>query len=1182
MLKSLPRSAAALSRLLGTFLLLFLSGRLPAQSIRTLDSGWEYHQGALGGIWEVWRGSNASDNVAWKSVRLPHCFNAFDAVDPDTHYYQGPGWYRTHLVVTNPLPDGRILLQFDGAGQKTQVYVGLQKAGPEHIGGYDGFTVDITAPATQALQKVESIPLAVLCDNSRDLEMIPSSLSDFTIYGGLYRHVHLLVVPAISLERVHVATTNSSVTVRARLYNPQSLKDDVEVTVVLRDPSGRKIYSISQTMPAWSGEKDIASTAVAQPRLWSPDTPALYQCDVTIRSSHGEHADREAFGFRSYQFLEHGPFLLNGRRLLLRGTQYHEDFAGVGAAVSDDVARRAFRMIKEMGANFVRLGHYQQSPLVLNVCDELGLLVWEEIPWCRGGLGGERYQQQARDMLRHMIDQHYNHPSVILWSLGNETDWPGDFPKLNKQKIRAFMSELNEEAHRLDPSRLTAIRRNEFCKDIPDVYSPSLWAGWYSGRYTEYRATTEKAIAANKRFFHAEWGGDSHAGRHSENPEKILGAVDTGRGVAEAGLAYKHSGGAVRVSSDGDWSETYICNLFDWYLKEQETMTNLTGSAQWIFADFATPLRPDNPIPCVNEKGLAERDLTPKEGYYVFQSYWASRPMVRLYAHTWPVRWGREGEAKLVKVYSNCREVELFVNGQSAGVKDRDSQDFPAAGLRWNVPLRDGRNTLRAIGRQDGATVSDEITFDYQTTPWTAPARLTLQEVQRQGDEITIEARAFDRSGAWCLDATNIVRFGLAGDGQLLDNLGTDRGARVVQLANGRAWISARLDGPAVASVSASGLDPVFLPLGHPVKVNVAEIDRARILAAAEAALELPPLSITSARAKNSQGGPNDFYSNADYFWPDPSKPDGLPYINRDGQSNPGNFNEHRVLIRKLGDGVSALGAAYKLTGDDRYAAKAAALLRTFFLDPATRMNPNLQYAQAVLGRSSGRSYGIIDGLHLVEIPRAIEAMEDSAAFTPAMLDGLKDWFAALVQWMTTSKNGRAEAAAKNNHAVAYYLQLAVFADFTGDETHLAECRRQFKTVFVPEQMAADGSFSRELVRTKPYGYSIFQLDNMAILCQVLSRPDDNLWTFTLPDGRGMQRAMAFLYPYLADKSKWPQKPDVQAWEAWPAREPSLLFAGRAFGRAEYVELWEKLPADPTNDEVRRNIAITQPLLWLQ
>jgi beta-galactosidase len=1150
---------------------------------RRLDSGWEYYQGGLGGIWEVWRGTKASDNVAWTPVRLPHCFNAFDAVDPDVHYYQGPGWYRTRLPVANPFADGRTLLHFEGAGQKTQVYAGLEKVGPEHIGGYDEFTVDITAAAAKA----NTVPVAVRCDNSRDLEMIPSNLSDFTLFGGLYRHVNLVYVPAISLERIHLepvlnGLADATVKVRARLYNPESLADEVEVSVKILDPDGAVALTSSQKLAAWTGEKEIATGAILKPQLWSPSRPALYDCEVTIKSVHGEHKSAAHFGLRSYEFVEHGPFKLNGQRLLLRGTQYHQDHADVGAGVSDDDTRRALRMIKEMGANFVRLGHYQQSPLVLDLCDQLGLLVWEEIPWCRGGVGGERYRQQARDMLEHLIDQHYNHPAIILWGLGNEDDWPGDFEQFNKDNIRAFMSELNALAHRLDPARLTCIRRCEFCKDIPDVYSPSLWAGWYSGRYTEYRAATEKEIKSVPHFFHAEWGGDSHPGRHSEDPEKMLGNVATGKGTAETGLAYKRSGGNVRVSSDGDWSETYICNLFDWYLKEQETMPDLSGSAQWIFEDFATPLRPENPIPRVNEKGLVERDLTPKEGYYVLQSYWAEKPMVHLYGHTWPVRWGEPGEQKMVRVYSNCGEVELFVNGQLAGVKHRNSADFPCAGLRWMTSLQEGANTLKVVGRQNGVETEDEITFDYQTAKWSEPARLTLQEVARDGDVFTLEARAYDRSNVWCLDATNVVRFSLAGDGRLLDNLGTVRGSRVVQLANGRAWISARLNGPAVAGVVAANLPPVFVNIGPPVKVNVADIDRDRVLKEADDALAASPTTITSSRAKLSEGGTNDFYSNGDYFWPDPSKPGGLPYISRDGQSNPGNFNAHRIAMRKMSDAVAALGAAYQLTGDDRYAAKAAGFLRVFYLDPKTRMNPNFQFAQAVPGRSPGRSFGIIDGLHMIEVPPAIEAMENSAAFPPAELSGLKDWFEAMAQWMETSQNGRKEATATNNHAVAFCLQLAVFSQFTGNQARLAECRRQFKTVFVPEQMADDGSFPRELARTKPYGYSIFQLDNMAALCRVLSRPDDNLWTFTLPDGRGMRKAMDFLYPFLADKSKWPHPPDVQAWNDWPSRQPSLLLAGLALGEPAWIDLWKKLSPEISNEEVRRNIAITQPVLWLK
>lgn len=795
-------------------ILVALPNLATAQTSQRLSDGWEYYQGSLGSIWEIWRGDAATDNVAWTPVKLPHCFNGRDAVDPDVRYYQGPGWYRTRIHPVNPFLNGRTILHFDGAGQTSQVFIGMDKVG-DHCGGYDEWSVDITESVSK-LKHPGDVPLAVRCDNSRDAEMIPSDLSDFNRYGGLYRHVTLSYVPAISIERVHIEpildpSGKALVKIRSRLFNPGMLLDGIDLNIEVTDPAGKVIHTARQKMTAWPNDKEIGSFEVTKPERWSPKVPSLYHCVVTLKSKHGEQRMDERFGLRTCEWVEHGPFKLNGERLLLRGTHYHEDHAGVAAAVPDDVVRKTLQAMKDMGANFVRLGHYQQAPLVLDLCDELGLLVWEEIPWCRGGLGGEGYKAQCRDMLNHLIDQHYNHPSVILWGLGNENDWPGDFENFDKKAIHDFMSELNALAHSKDPSRKTTIRRCDFCKDVVDVYSPSIWAGWYSGRYSEYRKATEKAINDTPHFFHAEYGGDSHAGRHSEDPEKFLADVATGQGTAEVGKAYKGSGGNARPSKDGDWSESYMINLFDWHLKEQEVMPNLTGAAQWIFKDFSTPLRPENPVPRVNQKGVVERDGTPKESYYVFQSYWAEKAMIHIYGHTWPIRWGKAGENKLIKVFSNCKKVELFVNGISVGTKLRDVSSYPASGLSWLTPLKEGVNSVRAVSR-DGTAISDEIQFVYQTSPWSQPSKLTLKELGRSGGNVTIEARVLDAAGVPCLDAANHVRFGLTGDALLLDNLGTADGSRSVQLANGKAEITIKLSGPtAVATVASSGLNTEFI-----------------------------------------------------------------------------------------------------------------------------------------------------------------------------------------------------------------------------------------------------------------------------------------------------------------------------------------------------------------------------------
>jgi beta-galactosidase len=188
--------------------------------------------------------------------------------------------------------------------------------------------------------------------------------------------------------------------------------------------------------------------------------------------------------------------------------------------------------------------------------------------------------------------------------------------------------------------------------------------------------------------------------------------------------------------------------------------------------------------------------------------------MIHIYGHTWPVRWGRPDESRQVKVFSNCDTVELFLNGTSLGIRKRDITDFPAAGLRWDVHFREGANRLRAVGRRNGQELSDEIPVTYQTAAWTKPAKLTLKETGRTNETVTIEVRAFDAAGVPCLDAANLVRFGVTGDGHLLDNLGTAGGSRSVQLANGRAQISLQLTGrEVVASVASDGMPTEFVHL---------------------------------------------------------------------------------------------------------------------------------------------------------------------------------------------------------------------------------------------------------------------------------------------------------------------------------------------------------------------------------
>ena len=363
---------------------------------------------------------------------------------------------------------------------------------------------------------------------------------------------------------------------------------------------------------------------------------------------------------------------------------------------------------------------------------------------------------------------------------------------------------------------------------------------------------------------------------------------------------------------------------------------------------------------------------------------------------------------------------------------------------------------------------------------------------------------------------------------------------------------------------------PLLLALA--LQFDAASFERARVLQAANEYLKEKPVTITASHSPRSAGGVHEFFSEGDYWWPDPANPDG-PYIQRDGMSNPDNFDEHRRALMRLSVQVPALAAAWKITGDRRFADHAALHLRAWFIDPQTRMNPNLQYAQAIHGRFTGRGTGIIDTIHLVEVARAAEILP----LSPADREGVKKWFAEYVAWMTTSKNGTDERDAKNNHATCWVMQVAAFAHLTGDAAQIEYCKTRFKTVLIPNQMAQDGSFPLELARTKPYGYSLFNLDAMATIAQLL-----DLWDFELPDGRGLRRAVAYMYPYIRDKKSWPLKPDVMYFENWPMRQPSLLFAAFAYDRSDYLNLWKSLPADSSVEEVIRNFFIRQPVLWVR
>ena len=353
-----------------------------------------------------------------------------------------------------------------------------------------------------------------------------------------------------------------------------------------------------------------------------------------------------------------------------------------------------------------------------------------------------------------------------------------------------------------------------------------------------------------------------------------------------------------------------------------------------------------------------------------------------------------------------------------------------------------------------------------------------------------------------------------------------------------------------------------------------------KVIERTAADIEAKPATVTCFIAERSAGTKHDFYSEGDYWWPDSLNPTG-PYVRRDGETNPDNFVEHRHAMIRFSRIVANLTSAYLITGDRKYLDPVMAHVRAWFINEDTKMNPHLLYAQAIKGITTGRGIGIIDTVHLIEVAQSLMKLEEKGAISRKDLEGAKEWFRQYLTWMKTHPYGVSEMNATNNHGTCWAMQAAMFAKFIGDKETMDFCSDRFKNVFIPNQMAEDGSFPQELARTKPYGYSLFNLDAMAALCQILSTEDNNLWEYTTPDGRNMKKAVEFMLPYIADKSTWEYGKDVMYWDEWPVAHPALLFAWMNFGDEEYYNNWAKFEHFPENEEVIRNLPIRNPIIWL-
>lgn len=752
---------------------------------------------------------------AWQAVQLPHTWNATDTVDAAPGYRRNASWYKKEFIGANHL---RQIIYFEGANMETDVYVNGHLAGT-NVGGYIGFNVDLT-PHLKPGQPNE---LLVRVSNAYNPNLIPSQKSDFFIHGGIVRDVWLKTLPNTFIDRLAISTPSVSKTeaqtqVTIQLNSLIQEQSTYRLNAQLISPQENIIQekllpeTLAVSAPALQTYR-ISFDALAQPQLWSVDTPHLYSINVQLLNDAGgvSHEFSDRFGYRWFEMRPQQGFFVNGEKMLIRGTHRHEESAGLGAALPNEMHRRDMQMMKDMGANLIRLAHYPQDPEVYRAADELGLILWDELPWCRGGKGGEEWEKNTESYLQRQIAQNYNHPSIAFWSLGNEMYWEEDFPGGgNEEKITEYVKKLNAIVKSQDSSRLTTLRKFYPAATIVDVFSPSIWAGWYGGAYGQYNEAIQLAMKKYPAFVHMEYGGDSHVGRHSEAPIGKEGILEAQVSVAEA----MNQAVVKSVEKSSDWNENYIVNLFDWHLQISESTHGFAGNAQWAFKDFATPLRPENPIPYMNQKGLVDRNGKPKDAYYVFASYWAKKPFCYIESKTWTHREGPK-EGRDVKVFCNTQSAELFLDGKSLGVKQRDPQQFPAGGLVWKVPFVNGLNKLLVKGGSDAVNVEDQLDVTYLVGHHGPFATLKLSAKPLSDRRFLIEAEAQDKDGNRVLDFSDRAYFFNVGEsGRLIENLGTPTGSSIIEMANGYAAIEFEMgQSPALIEFRTQNIKAAFITL---------------------------------------------------------------------------------------------------------------------------------------------------------------------------------------------------------------------------------------------------------------------------------------------------------------------------------------------------------------------------------
>ncbi len=642
-----------------------------------LDKGWGYRPVSDTGL-----------KSSMKQVTVPHTWNA-NYIPGTRSYNREMMVYRRDLEITPDMKDKRLFLYFEGVNSSATVLVNNKSVG-SHKGGYTAFCMEVTDYAKQGINKLE-----VWVTNAYNPEILPIS-GDFNIYGGIHRPCHLLVTeqdcisplfyasPGVFIHQDKVSEKQAQITVETML-SLRGKKQGLKVRTTVEDAKGNIILqNIEQNV---TNENVKQPFVIDHPVLWNAkQNPYLYKVIVELLDA-GKVIDRveQRTGLRYFSVDADKGFFLNGKYLDLYGFCLHEEVEGKGSALSEEDHERDMELVKESGATSLRLVHYPHSESIYHLSDENGIVLWTEIPMVGPGgydfcgfINTDGLKEHARQVLKELVYQKYNHPSICFWGIFNEI-------RTNYDNAEPFARELHELYKEIDPSRLTTLASCDdpkFYQNCSDLMAWNKYVGWYGSRNAPETAGNffDKAKAASngKPVAISEYGGGANVEHHFSMKENDV--KPSGQFHPEEGQTYIH---------EGNWS-AFAERPYMW------------AKYIWVFADFQSSIRNEGGKPGINDKGLVTYDRKiKKDAFYFYKANWSTEPMIYITSR----RFTERPEANVqVKVYSNLRENTLYVNGKKIGKQKSDS----LYRVVWqNVTLSKGENRIRVEGKSKAGVIED-------------------------------------------------------------------------------------------------------------------------------------------------------------------------------------------------------------------------------------------------------------------------------------------------------------------------------------------------------------------------------------------------------------------------------------------------------------------------------------------